>query len=1688
MALGNFCDVLVLTVIPVELGALQRALRCDSGRPRELENQTLVWNASVESPAGGRTYSVCLAAIGSPGPEDAAAVTADLLVRLKPRFAILAGIAAGMRGQNKIGNVLVAENVYAYERGALDVDGFVARPRVFEHFEQDFSVRQRMTAYWAQGAQPQPDANLGNFIRPTPPPGKEEEFAVHVAETLRFKPATIASGNKLFRDGKTLAEIRKKNHGQVEAGEMEGAGFCQACRNGGIPWVVVRGISDFGDSFKSDDFHLLAANAAAACTVDLLQKVVALSNSGPGWDVLETHGEYLRSRTRSVLTDNSASKPVEFSLARTSQQQHLAARLRDAGRNAEMIVVTGEPDVGKSALTAASVEMLRAESACVVALSLRDLPNTPSEFDQQLGASLSTVLGRASVASTRTVVVDGAEAALEGKREVLTHVVRAAVRNGFGVVAVTRDDGRTVVKETLAGAGASSKESPAEVIIPSLTEGEVAEIVRNFAVFERVAKEPRARWLLGRLGLVDALLRSGAYAALPNGALSEADVFAAVWGRLVRRGETHSRGDATPDGREAALVSLARRSLSPQAAPMLMEPLALASLRSDGLLLSLGPTAAWRNGDEFANDLIRDFAITRLLVTSPQERLLENAKAPRWAIRAARLACQAMLLQAGSDTERARTASQAYFDALSREHGERWADVPWEALLTLGASAHGLKAAEGVLISNKGVELARLLRIVQQRFSPDGLADELVVAPVIEFLCEHWNAVRGLPKKLTESSNQVLAAWLTGLASRREQDVPNALRARVRDELLVGSLSSRDKHLINCLGLLGPDLDSRVEAQLRGLAARAPHELYPCLENSVAPLSLAVHHPALLISLTEAYYIERREPDDDPWSYHEMFSMGIRGHQNHGLLASLAAYYYGPFWSLLCAHPREGISLVNRMLDHAARHRVVHGAKDPTIIPIVNLPGILVDLPSQGVRHFVGDENVWVWYRGTGVGPYPCVSALLAVERLADRLIASNIPVARVVELLLADCHNLAMLGLVVGLLIRHVHLVKDELDVWFANPLVWQMEFKRVTHDKVGFHVQGKDDGDVPGKERRQWLPQELSAYLVSRALIADDQATLARLSKVADKLSERAETMVGPAGAGSQLDGGTGEVPSQGPDFLGGANDAAMEAHDYLLTVQGWASTLRGSHYRIDRLGGVSAFVHELPDLVANRTAVARAEQERGNAAWRMMDIYGTTLPQSPSDSLVGDIALARSFQANPPSSGPPEPRSASVAVAAAAVQFHAAKQIALGRDDLKWAITTLTSAIHGPNDDTLISEASVYPMGMDRIAARGLPVILSIADAEVDFGQHSAVIDAMRFLMKSPLDEVRRTLATAFSFLWHAPCRLIGNDKPTCIHGEALACVRDGARYVRMGALEGGMRTIAVLGENVEKALSAVAVEDLLLSRLVGPIVATTACAMSKCCVAGEAVRLRDALFEAHQRVRPHHIEKRFRVDALDDLAIVSALLDCLPPKPLIGHVKQFVSAPSALNWLLRELATVATESPQRRQAFRRVWPVVMDIVLDAVLQEEDGSWDHPLTAIGVDRLIPSPWPSVNARNLEATMREAADGWPVVAELATRIDRWLPLAVGNASCVDALVGFLGTAPMHEQATRGLSWVAALLDGSFGEIASRSWLIVDWLERVRTSGLLGEQDMRRYQHIVDGLVGAGDARAVRLQMAIEQ
>jgi nucleoside phosphorylase len=266
-------DVLVLTALDVELAAAKQAFGiAEDAEHTTTENGLHVWKAPVTN-RGGKTASCVVACFAGAGNVDAASVTSMLLSELRPANVMMLGIAAGLRDKCALGEVVLAERVVAYEGAALVEGGKAeARPDIAR---LNMRVRQDLSAYLSNRTTL--ESRLTNSYKALHIEFPDQVEAGPVAQDVVPKTATVASGEKLLRDPERFLGLREL-HGKIEVAEMEGAGLFAACANFGKPVLMVRGISDFGDSKKDNRFHLLAAKAAAAVTVDYIANGMTLQD------------------------------------------------------------------------------------------------------------------------------------------------------------------------------------------------------------------------------------------------------------------------------------------------------------------------------------------------------------------------------------------------------------------------------------------------------------------------------------------------------------------------------------------------------------------------------------------------------------------------------------------------------------------------------------------------------------------------------------------------------------------------------------------------------------------------------------------------------------------------------------------------------------------------------------------------------------------------------------------------------------------------------------------------------------------------------------------------------------------------------------------------------------------------------------------------------------------------------------------------------------------------------------------------------------------------------------------------------------------------------------------------------------------------------------------------------------------
>lgn len=671
--------------------------------------------------------------------------------------------------------------------------------------------------------------------------------------------------------------------------------------------LVARLTAITGDASRAEDLRLRlvsiaggSAIRAGAITRPMLRRDLrsfGLLGEAPDFIHARPQMELLESELR-ARTSGSLKLPgtgEEFSIDRSAVVEELVQLVMNSPADSA-IIVRGEPDVGKSACALRAVDSIRSSGGVALVASLRDLPPTVIDLRTALGMAPGDLLAAAPSAPKSAFVLDGAEVIQECDSQSLGALVRAAAAVGMTAILVVRDDAADSLRNHLRGAG---MEQPLEFLVSPLTADEIAVLAKAVPALARMTADARAAWLLRRIGLVDLLPRAVQLGIpMPTSLSSEAEIFSIVWSGLIRRGET-IMGGVSPDDREAAVIEVARGLLT-GAPAYVVGGAALSSLRSDGVLLSHQPSATWERGDRFASDVLRDFATARLLLQGGL-KVLADANAPRWAIRAARLFAQAQLAQVtlssvGIASERWERL-RAQFGDLSINHGQRWMEVPGEALLTAGWAGQLLTELTPTLVNNPD-EQTEFLRTVMVRFSYNGASDVTVAAPLLSWLLENRSLTREWRSDDAESVRKQILRWLRGVARLEAagQDLSSfqELRVRVRDALIRRGSEDSDPEILESLGSLGKDSSDASNKILITIGENRPGFLAPIVESIDVAQVMSKHDPKLLAWLAEQYYIEN--PRTDTWggSWHDE---GIRHHEGGGM--ALAAWYRGPFLVLL---------------------------------------------------------------------------------------------------------------------------------------------------------------------------------------------------------------------------------------------------------------------------------------------------------------------------------------------------------------------------------------------------------------------------------------------------------------------------------------------------------------------------------------------------------------------------------------------------------------------------------------------------------------------------------------------------------------------------------------------------------------------------------------------------------------------
>jgi hypothetical protein len=1428
----------------------------------------------------------------------------------------------------------------------------------------------------------------------------------------------------------------------------------------------------------------------------------------PGWKRVLALDQQARSTVaRSLIAGGS----TELTLPRRAIREDLQSVIATKGD----IVVTGESGIGKSALVMDAVEPDQlGENRQAVVLNLRHLPSNQLELLALLSSPLDELLAELT-APDRLLVVDAAEASTDDHGEVFSYLLRTAKEAGFNVLAVATTEGAGSATQLMQARGSA----PHEFVVPGLGDDELDDVAASYPALQRLVDNSRARELLRRPIVIDLLGR----ASDPGLPLSESQALDRVWSHLVRDG---GQNQGAPDAREQVMLRLADHAVRKGDVDDLLARLdhtAVDGLRRTGLLLPASPLP-WERVPAFRHDLLRAYSVARLLLKERDPAAALTAiGAPRWTLPSARLACEIVL--AAPDEPSHRQAGrfawlQAGFDAIaSGGNGRRWSDVPTEALLAVPESAELLKDAWPSLVDDQAQGLDRLIRVMRGRHVRSGLLDLNIAEPVIAQLVE-----MGTPRGVKDKVAELIADWLRAHVLRGTP-AEHATRVRLRESIL-GQCAETERVLdeqetarraelaartpeevaadeerrrrfagisgfstsgrrrrqsastrhrpyrwindtqVEHLALLGADLGEDGEAILRRIAEDEPHSLDHAVEPILAGHSLAAYNPKLLIDLAAAYYIEHEDEDEAGelgWSG-GLHDEGIRDHTRRLVGPPFASFTHGPFLALFRADYLGGVSLLNRMLDHGARGRV----------RILTRPrfGRTLDEVPDSMRHvlsitgepreYIGDGHVWLWYRGTGVGPYPCMSALQALEFVTEEFIRAGASPQVLAAFMIKDAHSLAMPALALGVLVRHLEVAGEAIDPYLIEPTVWDLEFSRTIHDQSsGLAARSPD---LPNHERRAWTLREVSMMLTLWA--QGDRIT--QLKALGEQLVATARAQV--------------------------SDESSVGAREHLAAVRNWAAALDRSSYEICHGDGRLLIQQATDPEIEQVLEPTNAQLLRYNDALGLVVRHahvrnnGGRAPDIETEALAADLAMARDLLNDPPQSvgfsadGP-------IAVAASALELHLTSRTTVPNDDLIWSARVLlqvAAAIGEHHNDDI--DDSFFSQGADRSAARALPFLLLPAAHELRaalsfLGREDVeeLISLSRAVAVNGVNETRLAYARALDTVWAAPCdttHLSGR----CHHLIAFDLVTESYLDSLIGPWdkEAQRRSITRLDPPLASSLDTLNGDDIDVRRLTAALRATGASATSPACCKTSALHTLHSLLAAHQRAMLAHEHSHHHSDSDALVAARAALRQAIDGRDdtVLEYVRRYLKNPRVLAEGLRAVAAAAEERPDAGRHAHRLWPQIMDMVLDAAQADSQFFTEPTWGKYAESCLIPG-----SARHwgyLTIERAEQPHQWRDLLSWSPQVNRWLEIITRSRMSIDHLVIAIRELDVTDQIEQGLRWIELIVTDN-GHNSASTYTLPEWLHD-RRADLVTDDQIARWQRIVDLLVVAGDSRVADL------
>ena len=249
-------DFAIVTAIYVEFRAICEEFEIEPDDKDYVGDNSRTYYRKRLSLKGGEFYEIVVALAPDKANVNSALLVRDINEHWEPNAILLVGIAGAAIEEVHLGDLVIASNIFFYERGFVTAEEIISESQMFQ---PDFVLfdRAQNFAMWIT------EEDWTNRISLAIPDMAQSHPKIH--------NGVIASGEKVVADSAFRDKIAAQHH-KIIAIEMEGYGFSEAIRQQFIPTrhLVIKAISDLADSGKNDEWQPYAAAVAASFTKHFL--------------------------------------------------------------------------------------------------------------------------------------------------------------------------------------------------------------------------------------------------------------------------------------------------------------------------------------------------------------------------------------------------------------------------------------------------------------------------------------------------------------------------------------------------------------------------------------------------------------------------------------------------------------------------------------------------------------------------------------------------------------------------------------------------------------------------------------------------------------------------------------------------------------------------------------------------------------------------------------------------------------------------------------------------------------------------------------------------------------------------------------------------------------------------------------------------------------------------------------------------------------------------------------------------------------------------------------------------------------------------------------------------------------------------------------------------------------------------